>query len=64
LEVTIQQDCSDIEWDSKTGLVCTIIDGSIDTKKPIQYSGRSYGTIPTEGVNSKDMCYITSYLDE
>lgn len=64
LEITIKQDCSDIEWDSKTGLVCAIIGDSTDTKKPIQYSGRSYGTIPTEGINPEDICYITSYLDE
>ena len=52
-EITTKQACSNLEWDSKTGLVLGKI-GSIEDKIPIAYTGTSYGTLAV-GANTIDI---------
>ena len=47
-QITIQETCTNFKWDSKTGLVTGKV-GSETTARPIKYTGKSYGTIPTSG---------------
>ena len=42
-EITILEDCSELEWDSKTGLVTGKVNGE---RRPVYYSGNSLVTIP------------------
>ena len=42
--ITIKESAVDLEWDSKTGLVTSLVDGK---RVPISYTGTSYGTLPT-----------------
>lgn len=54
---------SDIQWDSKTGLVTAIIDSDTE-RKPIPYIGKSYGTIqpgPFEAENIYSIKYNYQY---
>jgi hypothetical protein len=46
--ITTLEACTDLTWDSKTGLVTGKVGGS-STERPIKYSGKSYGAIPTTG---------------
>ena len=43
--ITILEACSELEWDSKTGLVTGKPEGETD-RRPIYYSGNSLATIP------------------
>ena len=64
LMITISQDCSDLTWDSKTGMVTGKLNGS-STATPILYTGRSYGSIPVDGLTQTQIYYFykegTSY---
>lgn len=47
LTIVIQEDCKELIWDSKTGL----IQGKINNiTRAIKFIGKSYGTIPVNGV--------------
>ena len=46
--IKVLEACSDFKWDSKTGLVMGKV-GSETNVRPIKYTGKSYGTIPTSG---------------
>lgn len=54
LEITILEEAKNLVWDSKTGLVT----GEINSiTRVIRTSGRSYGTIPIDGVSPKEIAY-------
>ena len=58
LKVTILQECSNLKWDSKSGLITGDVLKEGDTKPTnmvIHYSGTSYGTIPVGGVKIEDL---------
>lgn len=61
LEITILENCSDVKWDSKTGLVYGIID---EAERIIRTSGKSHGTIPiTSDKDPVDIHYDTIDTD-
>lgn len=41
--ITVGEACTNLKWDSKTGLVTGTVN---NTNRPILYTGKSYGTIP------------------
>ena len=47
VQITILENCSNLVWDSRTGMVSGTVNG---TTRPINYSGTSCGTIPATGV--------------
>ena len=54
--ITVLQNCGNLEWDSKTGVVSGLVSVSGETvRKPINYSGNSFGTIPTDGIDEDDI---------
>jgi hypothetical protein len=54
LSITVKDNCYDLEWDSKTGLVsAAATNGGI--KKPINFTGQSCGAIPTDGLTSSQL---------
>lgn len=60
LSITVEQPAgknySNMQWDSKTGLVTAVIDGK---RKPIPYSGNSIGTIQPEDFTATNMTGIS-----
>lgn len=48
-KITIKEECSNLQWDSKTGLVIAEVD---TVRRPIKYIGKSYGTIPVDGLST------------
>lgn len=61
LKITIKEPCSNLTWDSKTGLVIATPSTSGDTtengERPILYTGTSYGTIPVTEPNERVAIY-------
>lgn len=57
--VTIKENCSELEWDSKTGLLSGITEDST-SRKLIKYIGKSYGVISTNGINDLTKIYYQS----
>ena len=57
LAITISQNCSDIKWDSKTGMVIGKLTGSSE-ETLIPYTGRSYGFIPKDGLTQNNIYYF------
>lgn len=53
-KITIQEDCSNLQWNSKTGLVTGIVGTA---KKSVKFLGTSYGTIPVEGIADPTKIY-------
>ena len=68
LEITIKEACSDLTWDSKTGLVIATPapEGeTIFSERPIHYTGTSYGTIPVTTPNEPvDIYYFYKQGDQ
>ena len=60
LKVTILQGCSNLVWDSTTGLITGTVSGNTSI---ISYSGTSYGTIPVGGVEIEDI-YLGKWRSE
>lgn len=48
VQITVLEDCSNLVWDSRTGMVSGTVNG---TTRPINYSGASCGTIPATGMD-------------
>ena len=65
LKVTILQDCSNLKWDSKSGLITGDVtdDNSDSTNIVIYYSGTSYGTIPVGGIDIENI-YLGSWQED
>lgn len=57
LQVTLLENCSQLEWDSRTGLV---VGQTATGFRPIKVSGKSYGGIPVGGVGEMTICLITT----
>ena len=55
-KITIQENCSSLQWDSKTGLVTGLVETATKSR-PIKYIGKSYGTIPVEGITDLTKIY-------
>lgn len=49
LSITTSDTYSDIEWNSKTGIVSANIDG---VREPIAFTGNSLGSVPVEGISN------------
>lgn len=47
VEIKVLEDCENLVWDSRTGMVSATVG---ETIRPINYSGVSCGTIPTGGI--------------
>lgn len=47
VEIKVLETCTNLVWDSRTGMVSATVDGKI---RPVNYSGVSCGTIPTGGI--------------
>ena len=47
---------TNLQWDSKTGLVTAIVDGK---RKPIPYTGKSYGTINPGAFTAENLSNIS-----
>ena len=47
VEIMVLETCTNLVWDSRTGMVSATIDGKT---RPVNYSGVSCGTIPTGGI--------------
>lgn len=57
--ITVQEACTNLKWDSKTGLVLGTISGE---ERPIKYTGTSYGALPVAdsnivSINGGDLTY-------
>lgn len=53
-EITIKETCTNLKWDSKTGLVTEKVSGE-DTERLIHYTGTSYGTIPVGPITNLEL---------
>lgn len=49
---------TNIEWDSRTGLVTANVDGS-EQRKPINYTGQSYGTLQPEPFEAENIYHMS-----
>ena len=59
LEIIIKEDCTNLKWDSKTGLVVGKIN---EATRPIRYEGTSYGTIPVGGISKINISYESNNI--
>jgi hypothetical protein len=60
LEIVFQENVTgEVTWNSRNGLVTKIVDGKAI---PIKYTGRSYGTIPKNGLTTSEIYY--TYKDD
>lgn len=57
LVVTLQEECSSLEWDSKTGLIVGVTNQG---KRVLKTQGKSYGAIPVGGIEEESICFITN----
>lgn len=50
-EITMKSSGTNLVWDSRTGMVSGVVNGSLSTEEePISFLGTSIGTIPLDGV--------------
>jgi hypothetical protein len=60
IQITVSKKYNNIKWNSKTGMVSSVINGA---EKPIPYTGNSLGSIPVGGLTEQEIDIHGATLD-